>query len=499
MHEPNFFQSKLALAKAFPGRKLPMTKLHQLYRDIYARKPQRKMLSAIKDENKIGVFHGEVSIYNHKDMDKLIDKYMDFGDDMQYYVEALMNSESLTPSPKKKNVAIKSRIREASSVPPPSFDQNFTLTKFNIQKPSARENAPSNNPSYRTQGSTISYFDKSPSMETPSQKKINAKKWPKEIQALHDSIEKHTLNRSHRKLLNSSTEELQIKENLNDINSQIKIYFHRLGLDHQKSAMEEAKEISKYSKRTDTFETGSMRDTPTMMIKDEKSHLKDSNAFDKILPERTLSIFSKEKQPHRSETTSTDQGGERHLSVFSKARRTKRLSDIPSLEIPSVGNYLDKSKVADKSVVLPENINMSISQSHIQQYRPPRLLQNSQSVAGTPVNHYPSPLLSQTQSPTAITTGNFFLPKVAGRSQKATSISLSRPKNRKELNFTSKNDINKLFDSCLQVQDNITSMDKKLDNDGKRVNKKLSKLDIKLQRVMKVNFLPQEFIFDDQI
>ena len=427
MHEPNFFQSKLALAKAFPGRKLPMTKLHQLYRDIYCNKPKQKALSAAKDDPKIGVFHGEVSIYNHKDMDKLIDKYLDFdGGDMQYYAEALINTESPTVTPKKKNVTIKSRIKDSTSVPPARLDEGFTLTKFNLQKPSARENIPSNNPSYRTQMSTISYFDKSPPLDTNSQKKIQAKKWPKEIQALHESIEKHsTVNKSQRKILSTSVEETQAKENLNDINSQIKIYFHRLGLDHHKTAMEEVKEINKYSKRTDSRETASIRGTPTMMAKDEIRN--NSSGFVQIQPERTLSIFSKPN--HRSETTSTDYAGERHLSVFSKARRTQRVSDIPSLEIPSV-NYHDRSgKVEkDKSAFLPENTHMQMSQSQIQvvQQHPSRLLHHSQSVAGTPVNHRPSPLLPQVQSPGAITTGNFFLPKV-NRRQKETSINLSRP------------------------------------------------------------------------
>ncbi len=417
MHEPNFFQSKLALAKAFPGRKLPMTKLHQLYRDIYSSKPKRKILSMMRDESKIGVFHGEVSIYAHENMDKLIDKYMDFDGDSQYYAEALVDTESPTSPAKKKNVTIKTRIRESASVPPPQFDQNFTLTKFNLHKPTDSEKGHSNNPSFRTQ-SSVNNLGKSPTAESTSQKKIQAKKWPREIQALHESIEKHK-HHSHRRLLNSSQgEETPIKENLSDINSQLKTYLHRLGLDHQKSVIDEAKELAKQSNRTNPLEnsTGS-RDTPTMVIKDEKRQLRESNTFDKF--ERNMSIFSKERsKPQRSDTITTDQAAERHFSVFSKARRGKRDSHIPSLEIPPYANSVERIKI-DKSALLPET-------SQIIQ-KPTKFLNNSQSVAGTPVHNHavPSPLLFQTHSPVASQTA-FYLPKVS-RTQKAASISLSKP------------------------------------------------------------------------
>jgi len=416
MHEPNFFQSKLALAKAFPGRKLPMTKLHQLYRDIYSSKPKRKILSMMRDESKIGVFHGEVSIYAHKDMDKLIDKYIDFDGDMQYYAEALLGTESPALPEKKKNVTIKTRIRESSSVPPPQFDQNFTLTKFNLQKPTDSEKGLSNNASYRTQ-SSVNNLGKSPIPESTSQKKIPAKKWPREIQALHESIEKHSNHKSHRRLLKSSQgEETPIKEDHPDINSQLRTYLHRLGLDHRKTATEEAKDLAKRSNRTNSHENTSIHETPTMVIKDEKHHLRESNTFDKL--ERNMSIFSKERKPQGSETTSIDQAAERHFSVFSKVRRGKRASNIPSLEIPPYGNSTDKIKL-DKSALLPET-------SQVIQ-KPSVSLNNSQSFAGTPLHNHvaPSPLLFQTHSP-AVSQTAFFLPKM-NRTQKAASISLSKP------------------------------------------------------------------------
>ena len=77
MSEPNSFQTKIAVSKAFSSKKLPMNRLHQLYKDIYNTKSKIKSGGLVQEEEKSSFFHHEEdAIMDDTRMERLVNKYI---------------------------------------------------------------------------------------------------------------------------------------------------------------------------------------------------------------------------------------------------------------------------------------------------------------------------------------------------------------------------------------------------------------------------------------
>jgi hypothetical protein len=89
-----------------------------------------------------------------------------------------------------------------------------------------------------------------------------------------------------------------------------------------------------------------------------------------------------------------------------------------------------------------------------------------------------------------------FLPQIKSPVSviKVNPVKLTLKKRKK---FPGQQEMKQLFNSCNVVQEDIGQIDKKLKSNEHKVARRLSDMNLKLQQIMKVNFLPEEFIIDN--
>ena len=254
MEGVNFFQSKVALTKAFPKKKLTMTRLHQLYRDIYTMKPKRKVLHHYtKDEDdKSGGFYGERSLYDTAKMDKLIDKYLNSDDNGQFSTDIILQLIQEGKSSNEESLGKTPTTKEGASFLMPNKSHNGPFNYF-------QEKSDNFLPSEMT--SATPKKEKAISLNVSPRrfniKKASQRNWPSYLYELQDSINKHSLHssKSTSKYVNSSHRENKERKNsFNGVNSQIKVYLSRVGINHHKTPIEEAESLAKSTRRSEKHE-----------------------------------------------------------------------------------------------------------------------------------------------------------------------------------------------------------------------------------------------------
>ena len=248
MQEPNFFQSKIAVTKAFANKKLPMTRLHQLYRDIYNVKPKmRNGGQTIQDEERLALYRrGENTIVEDTKMDKLINRYLD-SENVDLFEENELLIKQRTSSlfhPILNRLQTGQALTVSKQVScQTTFDQSVKDKSFEIKSPFF---FPENKRSITE-------------LPTINETKIKPVKWPDCIEELKHNVERLAM-KSHKsvgRVPESLPRDGESTSKRSSTNNQIKVYLHRVGIGHNKSAIEEVQRLVRSTKKSDQPESAS--------------------------------------------------------------------------------------------------------------------------------------------------------------------------------------------------------------------------------------------------